>query len=155
MCAKPYQLSYALPLFRARAPQSLTCVCVLSCGACQLDYDRCSELSDSVGYWYVEDLKDGWCRVYYSTDSQLPRFVPGYLKDMLTSMAAKRSTSWVDTRCNELTGQGGGGGKVGGPIPKLLKKAMMLLLLAGAWQKREAIQEAIPFDLPFVGGAGE
>jgi len=70
-----------------------------------LDYDRCSDFNDSVGYWYVEDQKDGWCRVYYSADSNLPSFVPGFMKDAILKKAAKRSTSWVDTRCNELTSQ--------------------------------------------------
>jgi len=74
------------------------------CMTFHLDYDRCSELSDTVGYWYVEALKDGWCRVYYSTDSQLPRFIPGFAKDMLTKLASKRSTGWVEKRCNEVTG---------------------------------------------------
>jgi len=70
-----------------------------------LDYDRCSDFNDSVGYWYVEDQKDGWCRVYYSADSNLPSFVPGFMKDAILKKAAKRSTSWVDKRCNELTSQ--------------------------------------------------
>ena len=98
----------------------------------QLDYTRCSDLSDSVGYWYVEDRGDGWCRVFYSTDSQLPRFIPGFAKNMITEMAAKRSTSWVAVRCGELTGSGVGGaaGKKG--KVKLLFKA--LLLAAAAWQ---------------------
>ena len=33
--------------------------------------------SRQVGYWYVESLDDGWCRVYYSTDSVLPTWIPG------------------------------------------------------------------------------
>ena len=80
----------------------------------------------------MEDLKDGWCRVYYSTDSKLPRFsaprshaffctdphltsprppscfsrlpVPGFAKDAIVKTASKRSTAWVNVRCNELTG---------------------------------------------------
>lgn len=95
-----------------------------------LDYSRCSELSDSVGYWYVEDLKDGWCRVYYSTDSQLPPVIPGFLKDQITKIGLKRSTSWVDARCNELTGKGGAGAKGG----SMLKRALLLTVLYGAWQ---------------------
>ena len=100
----------------------------------QLDYSRCSDLSDSVGYWYVEDRNDGWCRVFYSTDSQLPRFIPGFAKDMLTNMAAKRSTSWVALRCNQLTGssEGGAVGRKGKALGRLLFKA--LLLAAAAWQ---------------------
>ena len=80
----------------------------------------------------MEDRGDGWCRVFYSTDSQLPRFIPGFAKNMITEMAAKRSTSWVAVRCGELTGSGVGGaaGKKG--KFKLLFKA--LLLAAAAWQ---------------------
>jgi hypothetical protein len=40
--------------------------------------------------------------VYYSTDSALPRFVPGFAKKALTDMAAKRSTSWVERECAAL-----------------------------------------------------
>ena len=101
------------------------------CMVFHLDYDRCSELSDSVGYWYVEDLKDGWCRVYYSTDSQLPRFIPGFVKNSLIDMAAKRSTSWVDTRCAELTGRAAGGAaKKAPPI-----KALAALAAGDIWKR--------------------
>jgi len=112
------------------------------CMTFHLDYARSSDLSDSVGYWYVEDMKDGWCRVYYSTDSQLPAFVPGFLKDQLTKLAAKRSTSWVETRCNELTGYvpGGAGEQVTTRSrPRLLGKTGLLLLLAAAWQLRSVV----------------
>ena len=105
-----------------------------------LDYDRLSDLSDSVGYWYVEDLKDGWCRVYYSTDSSLPRFIPGFAKDAIVKMASKRSTSWVDARCNELTGNAPTGG-VARRGPRWLpapKPAAAFLLLATAWYARSA-----------------
>ena len=106
--------------------------------AAQLDYSRCSDLSDSVGYWYVEDRKDGWCRVFYSTDSKLPAFVPGMLKDMLTNLAAKRSTSWVEMRCNELTGyepSAADGAVVAKKRrPAWLKRLALLMLAAGAWQ---------------------
>jgi len=74
------------------------------CMTFHLDYDRCSELSDTVGYWYVESLGDGWCRVYYSTESAMPALIPGFMKTALTNLAAKRSTAWVETRCNKITG---------------------------------------------------
>ena len=133
-----------------------------------LDYDRLSELSDTVGYWYVDSLGDGWCRVYYSTDSRLPRFIPSFAKDamivrsrrrsnphnavlvarhamldpvssftfahagcwrvvlLLQNLAAKRSTGWVEKRCNELTGYvpSGRSGRVGrGPVAGLCHAA--------------------------------
>jgi len=74
------------------------------CMTFHLDYDRFSELSDTVGYWYVEKLDDGWCRVYYSTDSQVPGWVPGFMKDQIVNLAAKRSTSWVDVECKKAMG---------------------------------------------------
>jgi len=115
-----------------------------------LDYTRSSDVSDSVGYWYVEDLKDGWCRVYYSTDTTLPRFIPGFAKDAIVNMAAKRSTSWVDTRCNELTGNMGAGKQRPKWLPGRSQLAAMLAL-ALAW--REGVLPAIelpklPFKLP-------
>ena len=53
---------------------------------------------------YVEALDDGWCRVYYSTDSQVPGWVPGFMKDQIVNLAAKRSTSWVDIECKKAMG---------------------------------------------------
>ena len=40
-----------------------------------LDYTRKSDVADQVGYWYCERLRDGWTRLYYSTDFQIPRWV--------------------------------------------------------------------------------
>merc|ERR1712070_459392 len=45
-----------------------------------LDYDRLSDFADTVGYWYVEKLSDGWSRVYYSTDSTLPGWIPAFAR---------------------------------------------------------------------------
>ena len=121
------------------------------CMTFHLDYDRNSDIADSVGYWYVEDLKDGWCRVYYSTDSQLPRFIPGFAKDAIVNMAAKRSTSWVDMRCNELTGNGSGGAagvKGGGLLGLGKRKLAAMLALAVAWQRGMLPDIRLPFALP-------
>ena len=74
------------------------------------------------------------CRVFYSTDSQLPRFIPGFAKDMLTKLASKRSTSWVEKRCNAVTGYTGGGGSQGGRLCRPSRKqATLLLALLLAW----------------------
>jgi len=75
-----------------------------NCMTFHLDYDRLSELFDTVGYWYVEKLSDGWCRVYYSTDSAVPAWVPGFMKDSLVKLSAARSTSWVDVECQKEMG---------------------------------------------------
>jgi len=76
------------------------------CFTFHLDYDRLSELSDTVGYWYVEQLDDGWCRVYYSTDSTLPSWIPGFAKESLVNLAAKRATGWVNKYCQIAQGRG-------------------------------------------------
>jgi len=106
------------------------------CMTFHLHYDRCSDLSDSVGYWYVEDLGDGWCRVYYSTDTKLPRFIPGFAKDMLTTLAAKRSTGWVEKRCNQVTGKSGGA--VSGRRIPGRQLAAVLALAVGWWVRTHA-----------------
>ncbi len=72
-----------------------------------LDYDRLSDFADTVGYWYVEKLDDGWCRVYYSAESKLPGWVPGWAKEQLCATALKRSTSWVERECKHAMGLGG------------------------------------------------
>ncbi len=88
-----------------------------------LDYDRLSDFADTVGYWYVEKLEDGWCRVYYSAESKLPGWVPGWAKDQLCATALKRSTSWVDRECKQAMGLGGARHS-GGRIAALRKFAM-------------------------------
>ena len=72
-----------------------------------LDYDRLSDFADTVGYWYVEKLSDGWSRVYYSTDSTLPGWIPAFAKEQLVGLALKRSTGWVDEQCRKATGKRG------------------------------------------------
>ena len=112
----------------------------------QLDYTRKSELADTVGYWYVEELDDGWCRVFYSTDSQIPAWIPGFMKDALVNLAAKRSTAWVDAECRKEMGlqlEGSGGGDVGGgdrsasappaDTPSPTQRSLLLAALVGAY----------------------
>jgi len=98
------------------------------CLTFHLDYDRCSEISDTVGYWYVEALDDGWCRVYYSTDSQLPSWIPGFAKEGIVNLAAKKATSWVDEYCQ--IAQGVAPSSKGGPLTK--RKLATLALLGWA-----------------------
>jgi len=116
-----------------------------------LDYDRCSDLSDTVGYWYVEDLRDGWCRVYYSTDSKMPAWIPSFARNALTNLAAKRSTSWVHTRCAELTGRGAGGGAARrrGLGAALTSKRSLAFLALLAWRLHLTDRlERLGFRLP-------
>lgn len=69
------------------------------CLSWSLDYSRSSDISDTVGYWFVEPLADGWSRCYYSCDMSLPTWIPAVLRDTLLSVAAKRATSWLGPEC--------------------------------------------------------
>jgi hypothetical protein len=59
-------------------------------------------MSDTVGYWYVEQLRDGHSRLYYSIDSSLPSWIPSAARDALLRIAAKRATGWVDAECRRV-----------------------------------------------------
>jgi len=110
-----------------------------NCMTFHLDYERLSELQDTVGYWYVEKLDDGWCRVYYSTDSQVPGWVPGFMKDQLVNLAAKRSTAWVDVECQKAMGQYSSGGA------RPLRRAVKLVAKAAVagWLLRRLVQRVV------------
>eukprot|EP00638_Chattonella_subsalsa_P023141 CAMPEP_0117857984 /NCGR_PEP_ID=MMETSP0950-20121206/2223_1 /TAXON_ID=44440 /ORGANISM="Chattonella subsalsa, Strain CCMP2191" /LENGTH=138 /DNA_ID=CAMNT_0005707491 /DNA_START=303 /DNA_END=719 /DNA_ORIENTATION=- len=64
-----------------------------------LDYSRCSDLDESVGYWYVEPHPDpnkpDWSRVYYSVALVPPSWIPGIVKSFLTKQALTQATAWV------------------------------------------------------------
>ena len=68
----------------------------MRCMTFHLDYDRRSDLDDSVGYWYVEEKGREECRVYYSCVSKLINWVPPPVYVMLTRAALKQATIWVD-----------------------------------------------------------
>lgn len=103
------------------------------CFTFHLDYDRLSQLSDTVGYWYVEQLNDGWCRVYYSTDSTLPSWIPGFAQEGVVSFAAKRATSWVDKHCQIRQGTA--------PSKRmpLTKQRLVQLALLGGLLRQQAL----------------
>ena len=64
-------------------------------------------------------------------------------------MAAKRSTSWVDVRCNELTGNSNGAGKSGRKWLPTRKQLAAMLALAYGWQQGVLPAVKLPF-LPFA-----
>jgi len=105
----------------------------------QLDYERCSDFADTVGYWHVEDLGDGWCRIYYSTDSQLPNWVPGWAKDNLMKLALRRSTGWVDEQCKIAAGTS----KAKGAPPPVLRAIERAAIAALAWKLALARKSAL------------
>jgi len=62
-----------------------------------LDYDRESDLEDSVGYWRVTPSKKNpeVTRVEYSVNLQLRGWVPGFIKKILVDQGLEDATSWV------------------------------------------------------------
>lgn len=62
-----------------------------------LDYDRKSDLDDSVGYWRVTELQSDppKTRVEYSVDVRVASWIPGALEDTLAKKGLVTATSWV------------------------------------------------------------
>ncbi len=62
-----------------------------------LDYDKLSELDDSVGYWVVKPhpTKKGHSRVFYSVRVKTSSFVPGFIEDMIAENGLVKATEWV------------------------------------------------------------
>ena len=67
-----------------------------------LDYSRKSDVFDSVGYWYVEPCGPDRARVYYTTDSLLPAWIPAPLRKTFTKIAMKAATQQLEPACAEL-----------------------------------------------------
>ena len=66
------------------------------CLTFHLDYDRKSDLDDSVGYWYVQPTSpDASRRLRDSCECKLRGWVPGPVYDMLTKKALQQATTWV------------------------------------------------------------
>ncbi len=65
-----------------------------------LDYDRQSDLDDSVGYWRVTQLSESpiVSRVEYSVDLRVKGWVPGFIEDLLMDKGLVMATSWVKTQ---------------------------------------------------------
>ena len=88
------------------------------CMTFHLDYDRQSDLDDSVGYWYVQPTGQARCRVFYSCDTKLRGWVPGPVYALLDKTALKQATSWVNEEAvkewRKLSRQGGAGKLVAG-----------------------------------------
>ena len=66
------------------------------CMIFQLDYDRKSDVSDQVGYWWVEPLSKDRSRVFYAAITTVPAWVPKICHGAIFDIVAKRSTAWVD-----------------------------------------------------------
>jgi len=60
-----------------------------------LDYQKNSDLDDSVGLWYVSSLQHDWCRVYYSVELVVYDWIPKFIKQILSKKALTEATAWV------------------------------------------------------------
>jgi ribosome-associated toxin RatA of RatAB toxin-antitoxin module len=74
-----------------------------------LDYDRKSDLDDSVGFWrvYPHPEKPGHARIFYSIDIRVGWWVPGFVEDMLAKDGLTRSTEWVKVEAERRRGAAG------------------------------------------------
>ena len=72
-----------------------------------LDYDRYSDFDDCVGVWFVEPHpeKEGWSRVWFSSDLKLRGALPGFIMNYIRKKGLKDATSWVK---EESENAGGG-----------------------------------------------
>jgi hypothetical protein len=66
-------------------------------GTWTLDYNRNSDLDDSVGFWRVNavDGNPNQSIVEYSVDIAIKGWVPGFVRDILVDKGLKQATSWV------------------------------------------------------------
>jgi hypothetical protein len=62
-----------------------------------LDYNRKSDLDDSVGYWRVTPMTSSpsKSRLEYSVDIRFTGYVPGFVADMISRKGLTDATSWV------------------------------------------------------------
>lgn len=66
------------------------------CMTFHLDYSRKSDVSDQIGYWWVEPLGRDRSRVFYAAVSTVPVWVPPFAVGSILDLVAKRALSWVD-----------------------------------------------------------
>ena len=66
-------------------------------GTWTLDYNRESDLDDSVGFWRVTPVEGDATRsmVEYSVDVKIKGWVPDFIREMLVDKGLKQATHWV------------------------------------------------------------
>mmetsp|Transcript_47850 Transcript_47850/g.79192 ORF Transcript_47850/g.79192 Transcript_47850/m.79192 type:complete len:261 (+) Transcript_47850:227-1009(+) len=65
-----------------------------------LDYGRCSDIPDCVGYWYVEPHMGGQhSRVFYATDQILPGWIPAPIRSTFIRIGCNRATANLEPAC--------------------------------------------------------
>ena len=64
-----------------------------------LDYDKLSDLDESVGYWAVlpHPSEPGQSRVFYSIDMKTRGWMPGFVRRMVARQGLEEATGWVKT----------------------------------------------------------
>jgi len=65
------------------------------CLVFHLDYERQSDLDDSVGYWFLMPQGRSTTRVFYSCDTKLRGWFPAPVYNLLGKAALKQATTWV------------------------------------------------------------
>mmetsp|Transcript_33723 Transcript_33723/g.110028 ORF Transcript_33723/g.110028 Transcript_33723/m.110028 type:complete len:286 (+) Transcript_33723:58-915(+) len=114
------------------------------CVVWNLDYERESDLDDSVGYWYIQPRGRQCCRVYYSCDTKLRKWVPAPVYALLSKTAVKQATIWVNNEAvsewAKLRQQQGGGGPLG--LGGAMRSAR------DAWERALPKGRAEPWKLP-------
>ena len=62
-----------------------------------LDYTMESDIEDSVGSWTVvpHEEKPGWSTFYYTVDMRLRGWMPGFIRDFLSTKGMKNATEWI------------------------------------------------------------
>jgi len=69
-----------------------------------LDYDRTSDVFDSVGYWHVDAFGSGSI-VYYTQDSLLPSWIPRSVRKTFTKAAMSAATAQLGPACRQAMGK--------------------------------------------------
>ena len=66
-------------------------------GTWTLDYNRESDLDDSVGFWRVTPVEGDATRsmVEYSVDIKIKGWVPDFIRELLVDKGLKQATNWV------------------------------------------------------------
>ncbi len=69
-------------------------------GTWTLDYDRLSDIDDSVGFWRVSKDPDdpAYSFVFYSTSLKLKTWVPQLIVALIVKSRLEQSTKWVTTQ---------------------------------------------------------
>lgn len=105
-----------------------------------LDYNKKSDLDDTVGFWYVLEhpYKKNWSRVFYSVELRIFDWIPGYIKDIISRKALSEATGWVKSESEKGNAQDKGKKKKRNIIDFFRKKICLPCIIRKLWfWKRE------------------